>query len=291
VARTKVINSQIIALGHPQPDGMSLIQSAEERLAASNGAMERGEFARAYAESQRAIRAVRLLQRAHWDDAVANCTHQAKAPSLTVPLSSPYATAFATLPHHWQFMRDIQSSQFGANLVRGGEFESSEMLSEDGWSQTMDGDDALELRATLSAQDPHRGERSLHMEVKPKEGRNLPASLDPMLAALVSKPIPVRAGDILRIRFWLRVPAQIQGSPEGAVIYDSLGGPALAVTQSDPLEWKQFTLYRHATRSDNLTITVGLTGIGDVYVDDLVVERATPTAGPLTREKTSQVVR
>jgi hypothetical protein len=291
LARAKVINSQITALGHAQPDSMSLIQSAEERIAASQGAMERGEYSRCYAESQRAIRAVRILQRAHWDDAVGNCTHQAKFPSLSVPLSSPYATAFTTLPRHWQFMRDVQSSQFGPNLVRGGEFESSEQLSEDGWSQTMDGDEALELRATLSAQDPHRGERSLHMEVKPKEGRTLPASLDPMLAALVSKAIPVRAGDILRIRFWLRVPAQIQGSPEGAIIYDSLGGPSFAVTQAEPLEWKQYTLYRHATRSDTLTITVGLTGIGDVYVDDLVVERATPNAGPLTREKTSQVVR
>jgi hypothetical protein len=291
VAKVKLINSQITALGHPQPDSFGLIQSAEERLAASRGAMERGEFARSYAESQRAMRAVRILERAHWEDAVGSCTHQAKGPTLTVPLSSPYVTSFATLPQHWQFMRDIHASQFGANLIRGGEFESSEQLSDDGWSQVMDGDDALELRATLSAQDPHRGERSLHMEVKPKEGRTLPASLDPMLAALVSRPIQVMAGDMVRIRFWLRVPASIQGSPEGALIYDSLGGPALAVTQSEPLEWKQYTLYRHATHADMLTITLGLTGVGDIYVDDLVVERSASTAGPMTHERQSQLAR
>jgi hypothetical protein len=290
VTKVRQLNTQLTTLGHPQPDSFGLIQSAEERLAASRAALDRGEFARSYAESQRAMRAVRILERAHWEDAVGGCTHQAKLPKLTVPLSSPYATSFASLPQHWQFMKEIQNSQFGPNLVRGGEFESSELLSEDGWSQVMDGDESLELNATLSAQDPHRGERSLHMEVKPKEGHTLPVSLDPLVAALVSKPIPVQQGDIFRIRFWLRVPAPIQGSPEGALVYDSLGGPALAVTQSEPLEWKQYTLYRHATRSDTLTITIGLTGIGDIYVDDLVVERAIAITN-MTRQKQTQLVR
>jgi hypothetical protein len=284
VSKLKVINAQLTALGHPQPDNLGLIQSAEERLSASRTALDRGEFARSYSESQRAMRAVRILERAHWEDAAVSCSHQAKGPPLSGPLSSPYVTSFASLPKHWQFMRDVNSSQFTLNMIRGGEFENSEFLSEDGWSQVMDGDGSVDLQATLSAQDPHRGERSLHMEVKTKEGHTLPASLDPMLAALVSKPIPVVAGDIVRIRFWLRVPAAIQGSPEGALIYDSLGGPALAVTQVEPQEWKQYTLYRHATRADALTVTIGLTGIGDIYVDDLVIERAAP-AGPITQRQ------
>jgi hypothetical protein len=128
------------------------------------------------------------------------------------------------------------------------------------------------------------------LQVQPKEGRELPASLDPMLAALVSKPIPVKAGDVLRIRFWLRIPSDVQGSAEGAIVYDSVGGAALAVTHAKPLEWKQYTLYRHATRPDTMTITIGLTGVGDIYVDDLIVERAIP-AGPLTRENQSNRIR
>jgi hypothetical protein len=69
------------------------------------------------------------------------------------------------------------------------------------------------------------------------------------------------------------VPAPIQGSADGAVVFDSLGGRSLAISQVEPLEWKQFTLYRYATRSDELTITIGLTGVGDIYVDDLEVSR------------------
>lgn len=286
VAKAKHVNGQLAALGHPQPDSFTLVQTAEERLAASRRAMEKGEFAKCYSESQRALRAVRILERAHWEDAVNSCTHQAKSLRLSVPQSSPYAVSFATLPQHWQFMRDVQSSQFGPNLIAGGDFESADALSEDGWSQVTDADESLELKATLSAQDPHRGERSLHLQVQPKEGQTLPASLDPMLAALVSKPIPVKANDLLRIRFWVRIPSGVQGSAEGALVYDSIGGAALAITQSEPLEWKQYTLYRRATHSDNMTITIGLTGIGDMYVDDLVVERAVP-GGPLTRETQS----
>ncbi len=283
VDKAKHINGQLTALGHPQPDSFALIQTAEERTTAARSALERGEYAKCYMESQRALRAVRILERAHWEDAVKVCAHRPDALKLSVPQASPYAVSFASLPYHWQLMREVQNSQFGSNLVAGGEFENTEALSEDGWSQVMDAEDSLELRATLSAQDPHRGQRSLHLQVKPKEGHELPATLEPMTAALVSKPIPVRENDVLRIRFWLRVPAAIQGCPEGVVIYDSIGGPALAVTQVEPVEWKQFTLYRHATRPDNLTISLGLTGIGDVYIDDLIVERAMP-ATPLTRE-------
>jgi hypothetical protein len=283
VAKAKHVNGQLAALGHPQPDSFALLQTAAERLSAGRRAMQRGDFAQCYNESQRALRAVRILERAHWEDAVTACTHQTNAPRLTVPHSSPYAVSFATLPQHWQLMRQAQTSQFAANLIAGGDFESAEALSEDGWNQVMDADESLELKATLSAQDPHRGSRSLHLQVQAKEGRDLPASLDPMLAALVSKPIPVKADDVLRIRFWLRIPSGVQGSTEGAIIYDSVGGAALAITQAEPLEWKQYTLYRHATRSDTMTITIGLTGIGDIYVDDLVVERAV-AGGPLTRE-------
>jgi hypothetical protein len=290
VDKAKHVNGQLTALGHAQPDGFALLQTAEERLSASRRAMERGEFATCYNESQRALRAVRILEHAHWQDAVNTCTHQSNALRLTAPNSSPYAVSFATLPQHWQLMREVQANQFGANLIAGGDFESAETLAEDGWNQVTDADESLELKATLSAQDPHRGERSLHLQVQPKEGRELPASLDPMLAALVSKPIPVKAGDVLRIRFWLRIPSDVQGSAEGAIVYDSVGGAALAVTHAKPLEWKQYTLYRHATRPDTMTITIGLTGVGDIYVDDLIVERAIP-AGPLTRENQSNRIR
>ena len=187
-------------------------------------------------------------------------------------------------------VREIQSGDFSQNLVSGGDFESADKLSEDGWAQLLDTGDPVELSATLSGQNPHRGERSLHLEVKPKEGGLQAATLNPMLAALVSKPIPVKAGDILRIRFWLRVPAAIQGSPEGAILYDSIGGRTLAVTWVEPLEWKQFTLYRYATRSDLMTMTIGMTGIGELFVDDFAIERAVP-ATPLTRQKQSQVTR
>jgi hypothetical protein len=289
IGQLKTVNAQLSALGHPQPDGFALIKTAEERLAGARTALERGEFARSYAESQRSLRTIRILERAHWEDAAVTCTHLPNIPTLSMPVSSPYATSFESLPDHWQFVQAIQANQFGQNLVFG-DFESAERLSEDGWTQVMDAEDFVELNATLSAQDPHRGQRSLHLEAKPREGQVPPASLDPMLAALVSKKIPVKADDLIRIRFWLRVPATIQGSPEGAVVFDSIGGRNLAVTHTGPLEWKQFTLYRHVRRPDFLTLTIGLTGLGDLYVDDLVIERAAPQI-PITRQREPQVVR
>mgnify|MGYP001193015947 FL=1 len=218
------------------------------------------------------------------------CAHLKDSPKLCVPQASPFATTFASLPEHWRFMRTVETSQFGPNLIAGGEFESAETLSEDGWTQILDTNHELGLNATLSAQDPHRGERALHLQVKPRDDQTLPAALDPMLAALVSRPIPVKEGDLLRIRFWLRVPAPIQGSIEGATVFDSIGGTRLAIWQSEPLEWKQYTLYRRVTHLDQFTLSIGLTGIGDVYLDDLVIQRAVPSA-PITQQSKASPTR
>jgi hypothetical protein len=276
LARVRNVNDQLAALGHVQPDSRALFQSAEERLAAARGALARDDFTASYYESERALRALRILQRAHWEDATKG---------LSVPQSSPFATSFAMLPKHWRLMQQIQTGQFGPDLVSAGDFESADALAAGGWRQVSNAGHELDLKATLSSQGPHRGSRSLHLQVKPSNDAELPATLDPTLAALVSRPIAVAAGDVLRIRFWLRIPTAIQGSVDGALIYDSLGGQALAVNHSDPLEWKQFTLYRVATRADQFTITLGLTGIGDMYVDDLVVEKL--AAGPLVQRESA----
>jgi hypothetical protein len=275
------VNAQLTSLGRTQPDAVPLLRTADERLSMCRAALSRSEFAAAYTEAQRTMRALRIIERAHWEDAVRG---------LSAPQTSPYATSFATLPDHWRLMREVGSREFGPNLVPGGEFESTEMLAGDGWTQRQDGGDALELKASLSASVPHRGERSLHLEIKPQANQSPPRALDPTLAALVSKPVPVQAGDIVRIRFWLRVPATIHGSGDGAVIFDSLGGPALAISRSEPLEWNQYTLYRRAGVADQLTITLGLTGIGDVYIDDLEVRRLAPGT-PLTRENAAPTAR
>jgi hypothetical protein len=277
----KHANARLVAMGRAQPDGPALLQTAQEHLAGCRGALAKGEYSASFAEAQRAMRAIRILERAHWDDAVKE---------LSTPQASPYAVSFATLPEHWELMREASDGEWNSNLVAGGEFESVEALAADGWTQRLTAGDGLELKATLSAQNPRRGERSLHLEVKPAAGQEPPAVLDSTEATLVSRPIPVVAGDVVRVRFWLRIPAAIRGNVEGAAIYDSIGGPALAVARSEPLEWKQYTLLRRVARTEPMTVTLALTGIGDVYIDDLEVQRLSPR-GPTAQRKRPAAVR
>jgi hypothetical protein len=262
--RTRRVDAQLATLGHALPDSAALLQAAGEQLSVSRRALERSDFRTSYVAAHRSMRSLRLLRRAHWDGAVK---------PMSFAHASLYTTAFDTLPHHWDLVRAIDAGQFSSNLIAGGDFESAEALADGGWSQTVEIDEQLEVGATLSSDNPHGGSRSLHLQLKPDDAAELPASLDPQVAALVSKPILIKAGDVLRVRFWMRVPAPIEGSADGAVIFDSIGGRSLALSQVEPLEWKQFTFYRYATRSDELTITIGLTGVGDIYVDDLEVAR------------------
>jgi hypothetical protein len=271
------VDRQLVAAGHALPDGAELAEAAQRHMELSRAALQRAQYDRSYAEAQRAIRALRLIQRAHWEAAVKG---------LGLPQTSPYAVSFQTLPEHWQFMREASTGTYGSDLIPAGDFESAEAVQQSGWTQQpFDGPDTLEFRTSLSSREPHGGRYDLHLRVEPKPDATEPGTLEHAWAALTSQAISLNTGDVLRIRFWLRIPQPIRGGLDGAVVYDSLGGRALAVTRHARLEWKQFELYRRADRPTSFTFTIALAGAGDLHVDDLSIQRL--VAGPtLTRKAT-----
>lgn len=276
----KDITDKLAELGRRQPDGAELIRTAKQSLVASRTALTQGGYDVAYAEGQRALRALRILGRAHWDDA---------AKDLSRPQASPYAVSLATLPEHWRLMNRLLGAEYGENLLPSGSFDFDDaqpMLAS--WLRNPDPTGNLELKVTLSSRQVRFGSRSLHLRARLTRGEQVPAALDAAMPALVSAPIPVREGDLVRIRFWLRVPTSVQGNLDGFVIYDSIGGRDLAITQSEPQEWKQFTLYRHVERSGSLTITMGLAGVGDAFVDALHVQRVVRSPSLATQQSTPQ---
>jgi hypothetical protein len=86
----------------------------------------------------------------------------------------------------------------------------------------------------------------------------------------------------------VRIPYAIQASPDGALLYDSVGGEPLAIRLTQPTPWKKFTVYRRIPSSGTINVSLALTGLGTVYFDDVRVEpltgagagvEALPTAG------------
>ena len=125
------IEEQLEKQGHYLPDGKQLMDDAQTRLEAARRYWDNRLFNEAYLESQRALRPLRILMRAQWDQAVSECLGPKKG--LDSPASSPFAVSFFTLPRHWDFMDQVRRSVPAANVLPGGDFEVDAQRVQDTW--------------------------------------------------------------------------------------------------------------------------------------------------------------
>ena len=90
--------------------------------------------------------------------------------------------------------------------------------------------------------------------------------------AITSAPVPVTAGQLVRIHGFARVSEPIRSSRDGLRIFDSLGGEDLAQRIQKTNGWYEFTLYRGAPRDGTITLTCALSGIGEAWLDDVTIQ-------------------
>lgn len=69
----------------------------------------------------------------------------------------------------------------------------------------------------------------------------------------------------------MKVPERIVGSDDALLIYDSESGEELAERIEQTNGWREFTLYRIATHSGELTLTFALAGFGEAWLDEVTV--------------------
>src|SRR5206468_757313 len=87
--KVEQVEAQLAQAGHVQPDESELLQKAREYLQSAEGLRRNNQWTAAYDDAQRAMRPLRILMRAQWEEAVKH---------LTVPVASPYALSYFTLP-------------------------------------------------------------------------------------------------------------------------------------------------------------------------------------------------
>lgn len=268
------INTELEQAGHAQPDGQALLRNARVRLQSSADHWNNRNYAEAYAEAERCLRPLRILMRAHWDKAIKQ---------LDLPVASPYAVSFFTLPRHWQFMAQLKQGVPGPNVLPGGDFETPPDKTPDGWiPQQPEPLDKVELAARRVTDNPKVGNQCLMLEIKPRtplatsgSPPPAPAALERTFLAINSPSVRLDPGTPVRISGWIRIPKPITASVDGALFYDSAGGEPLAVRLTQPTGWKKFTLYRKVPASGTVNVTLALTGIGSVYFDDIRIEPLT----------------
>jgi hypothetical protein len=284
------IEAQLEKQGHTLPDSKKLIEKAQDLLLSTKKLWDGRLFSEAYLEGQRALRPLRILMRAQWDEAVKG---------LSSPVASPYAVSFFTLPRHWDLMQEVHGSVPTANVLPGGDFELVPQRIQDTWrpeEPTLDDVERLAQRVsevkvpktvkgvtTTTVETPRSGKQCLMLQIRPKNPAvSSPLALERTLLAMTSPVVHLQPGALVQVSGWVRIPQAITASPDGALFYDSAGGEPLAIRLTEPTTWRKLTLYRRVPDSGTLHVTLALTGIGTVYFDDIRIEPLVPKGSTTT---------
>jgi hypothetical protein len=148
-----------------------------------------------------------------------------------------------------------------------------------GWRHFQTPTDGVLSRVDVSAAAAHTGKSGVALSAVPVDPERPPAAIESPPVWIVTPPLPVEAGQLLRIHGWVRIPEAIAGSVDGLMIFDSISGPALADRIGHTRGWREFLLYRLMPRSGQMTVSFVLTGLGEARLDDVTVRTLEPAAG------------
>jgi hypothetical protein len=271
------VQQELERQGQALPESFTLLQNAQERLDQSQAYWERHLFGDAYREAQRALRPLQMLMRAQWEKAVSG---------FDAPVASPYAVSYYTLPKHWEFVRALQQTTVGNNVMPGGDFEQDHGQ-QAGWAPQLITRDEVTTVAERIGQGvtttdvvAKSGKLCAKLEVKSKNLEEPPGALERTFAAVHSPEVRLAPGTLVQVSGWVYIPQKIQASADGVLFYDSAGGEPLAVRLTEAKEWKRILLYRQVPASGVLRVTLALSGIGTAYFDDIQVRPLTAGTAP-----------
>ncbi len=224
------------------------------------------QFERAY---QQAGRVALALGQA--EQALVEASLDTDNSSLATLVANPLRGSLATLGDYLQLEGALARSPAGQNLLAGGGFEDLASLMDSGWKHQHLALQGVTSAVRLSPEAPRSGSYCLELEALPTDPNLPPGILPTSPAWVVSVPVPVRAGDLVEITGMVRVEQTPMGTVDGLKIFDSLGGPDLAIRVTQAPSWRPFRMVRAATNDTAVTVTIALTGLGVAQVDDLAI--------------------
>ena len=274
--KVRKISNELEHVRTPLPGLNDFFRDTDQRITIAKAFLDKQDYRQAYLEATRALRPLRRLMRLQWEQAAGLVKgYPANA--------SPYLVCYYTLPKHWAFMDSIGHAVPGTNALPGGGFEGQP---DPNWTLQQKTLDDVQMQARFSDQKPHEGRQFLELNIvpkpnppepgKPPQPVKAPEALDRTFNAVSSPSVHLTPGTLVRISAWLRVPAPIKASADGAMFYDSIGGHDLGVRLTAPTDWKQFVLYRRVPASGDVSVTMALTGLGSAQFDDVRIEPMLP---------------
>jgi len=261
LARVIAVDRELQGLKAGLPDSERMIAKADNLLSMARRSWEQQDYHHARLFSGDACRMLRILQQAHWQEA---------AKSLSSPVASPHTISFQSLPDHWRLIHRIGrgTNPHVVNLLHAGDFEDPDTLLAEDWRHDQNETDGIRATAELYAR-PRSGNYCLRLIAAPDVGKTPPVVVPAPPVSVTTPAVTVRSGQIVHIGGWVRIAAPVIGSLDGAILYDSLTGPAGALRWHEPGEWQRFEMLREVQQSGEMRVKMELTGLGEVHFDDI----------------------
>ncbi len=239
------------------------LATARKSLQLCDSQLPAGDALSAALNAQRAMRSLRLIERAYWEGAIKG---------LVSPVTSPAAVSYGTLPCHWRLIDRLSNCRFSQNQLAGGDFEDIGTMMRTGWRYIFHPAPTVQASVDLLPQAARSGRLGVRLLVTPTDAKNPPAVVESPPILFTSPTVPIEAGQIVCIHGWVRVPGPITASSDGLLVVDSFSGEALADRIGPTKEWRHFAMYRVAPQAGPMCVTFALSGIGEAWLDDVAIQ-------------------
>jgi hypothetical protein len=273
--RVTEIDRRLHELGQGHRNAGNLLAEAKQKIKNAEANWQQQRFHESRKESADGMQFLRILQHDYWIDAVGRLKNHAA-------VSSPHTLCFQTLPDHWEMVGRLGRATHagGRNLLRSGDFEDFETMKV-GWKHEQVEVPGVRAVAELYPQ-PHKGTYCLRLIATAATGQDPPLVINDRPVTVTTPPVTVYKGQLVRVIGWVKVAAPSLRNLEGAILYDSLGGPATALRWRSKCDWQQFDFVREAAATGEFTLTMALTGLGEICFDDMQIIPLDTQSGPQT---------
>lgn len=242
----------------------SLLKVTQDDIDIATAFFEKRDFGSAYLQSEKSTRGIRVAARALWAEATAYDIQ---------PAMTPVSTCFANLPAYIDTYNRAATAHRDVNRLPSGTAEDIAQWS-GAWTMSKHRIDGMEAAANLASEAARSGPAGILMHawsVEPIEP-GVPFNVETApIWATTSPGIPVRRGEMICVSGWINIPQKIGGSHDGVMVFDSIGGEALALRFDQTKGWQKFAFYRIAPGDGEMFLTLSLCGLGKVSFDDLEV--------------------
>lgn len=183
--------------------------------------------------------------------------------------STPFTVHSSLIPLHWELTERLSRGNWQPNGLAGGDFEDLDHMLANGWENHREESELVSTRVELSAGAAVDGRYGLKMSVLEKQPNRGVIESTPLW--ITSPEISVKAGQLVRIHGWVKIPKVIRGTHDGLTITDSLGGAEMMERIPITAGWQEFTLYRAAPENGRVQVTFAMNGTGTAMLDKVTV--------------------